>query len=487
MGAIQVDPQGLSSAGTALSGTAQQYVPPVAVAPGADQTSVQAVARLNAASEALAAQLNHASALREAGGQSVVETANALVAQDEANAAAIATGTAAPVVAAARSAGAVPVAPPIAAIPPIPTVLAPMPGEALSQALYSGPGASSVHEVAAAWAAYGDHLGELSQSLTSTGKAIDSSWDHGQQQAGANTARHAQWAAEMGEQAHTLAAHARTVADGYDTAKAHTPSPDEFAQTRRELDAAMARFRRSRGANAAEVQQLTNKFAAQQAEATAAVGGYHGQVTSASFMSGGIKAAPPITTGGGNKSGGDGGAGGRDRANEPHEKIEGDGGAGGQGTGGPGSAGSDADGGAGGTKQGGPADIHQPYIAGPGGLGPANLPDSPPWMEIGHGSGNWVRSDDLPSAIIKAPGDLGPSPFYDTSGNPNTYMELMPNSGVWVLPQDFPGAQFLAPGALGPYGWDEYLPGSGIWLPSGELIPNKPWTLPGYSGPIPPA
>ncbi|WP_207544852.1 PPE domain-containing protein [Mycolicibacter sinensis] len=461
-------------------------MPPTAVAPGADQTSVQAVVRLNAASEALAAQLNHASALREAGGQSVIDTAKALVAQDEANASAIAGGTSAPVVSAVRSAGSVPAAPPVAAIPPVPTVLAPMPGEDLAKALYSGPGASSVHEVADAWSAYGDHLAELARNLTSTGKTIDASWDHGQQQAGANTTRHAQWAAQMSEQAHMLAAHARTVAEGYDTAKAHTPSPAEFAQTRRELEAAMNRFRRSRGANAAEVQQLTNKLATQQAEATAAVGGYHGQVTSASFMSGGLKTAPPITTGGGDKRGGDGGTGGGlgpDKAKDP----EGDGGAGGLGTAGSSSGGSGADGGAGGTKHGGSGDIHKPYIAGPGGLGPANLPDSPPWMEIGHGSGNWVRSDDLPSAVVKAPGELGPSPFYDTSGNPNTYMELVPRSGVWVLPQDFPGAQFLPPNAMGPYGWEEYLPGSGIWLPSGELIPNNPWTLPGYTGPIPPA
>jgi len=41
------------------------------------------------------------------------------------------------------------------------------------------------------------------------------------------------------------------------------------------------------------------------------------------------------------------------------------------------------------------------------------------------------------------------------------------------VPQsDFPNAQFRAPGALGPYGYEEYLPGSGIWIWHGDLIPE---------------
>jgi hypothetical protein len=63
---------------------------------------------------------------------------------------------------------------------------------------------------------------------------------------------------------------------------------------------------------------------------------------------------------------------------------------------------------------------------------------------------------------------------------------ISPSARRWVrsshsaitsgVPQsDFPNAQFRAPGALGPYGYEEYLPGSGIWIWHGDLIP-EPYT-----------
>lgn len=108
---------------------------------------------------------------------------------------------------------------------------------------------------------------------------------------------------------------------------------------------------------------------------------------------------------------------------------------------------------------------HRPYDAGPGGLGPPTPADGKPWVEVGPGSGIFVRPDELPSMKVMQPGGLGPSPFYDQSGNPVTYQELVPGSGVWVLPSEFPNAQFLPPGSLGPSGrYEEYIPGSGIWV-----------------------
>ncbi|MGH3968395.1 MAG: hypothetical protein ACRDTV_09870 [Mycobacterium sp.] len=117
---------------------------------------------------------------------------------------------------------------------------------------------------------------------------------------------------------------------------------------------------------------------------------------------------------------------------------------------------------------------HRPYIAGPGGLGPPNPADGPRWLEIGPRSGNFVRSDELPGVKVAAPGALGPAPFYDKSGNEIPYIELGPNTGVWVPQSDFPGAKFYPPGstALPPYGWEEYLPGSGIFLWHGDLLPE---------------
>jgi hypothetical protein len=117
---------------------------------------------------------------------------------------------------------------------------------------------------------------------------------------------------------------------------------------------------------------------------------------------------------------------------------------------------------------------HRPYIAGPGGLGPPNTPGDPPWMEIGTGSGNFVRSDELPGVKVQAPGELGPPTVFDSHGNPDPYIQLGPNTGAWAPKSDFPGAIFMPPDSkeLPPYGYDEYLPHSGIFVWHGDLVPE---------------
>jgi hypothetical protein len=117
---------------------------------------------------------------------------------------------------------------------------------------------------------------------------------------------------------------------------------------------------------------------------------------------------------------------------------------------------------------------HMPYIAGPGGLGPANPWGEPGWLEIGSQSGNFVRSDELPHVKVLEPGALGPPTASDEHGNPDPYIELGPNTGVWAPRSDFPGAKFYAPGSSEkpPYGWEEFLPGSGIYLWHGDLLPE---------------
>ena len=305
--AVRVDGRGLSAAGSRLAGSSESYVSAVAVAPGADVTSVSAVGQLNAAAAGLVARLNHASALRELGGQAVINTAEVLVSHDQGNAVAIAQGS----TAAAPAAGLISVphvpAPQVPEIPQLPAALAPLPGEAHSRALYSGSGSSSLYAFADHWSHHGDQLATLAESLHSTGQAIDEHWDRGQQRAGANTVAHARWVTQMSQQAHSLATAARTVAHGFDQAKADTPSPQEFDHTRTQLNQAIQRYQQTKGANAAEVQQLTQQYADQQAQATQAATGYHSHVTAASFHPGDTKDAPPIT-GGGTPSASPGGA-----------------------------------------------------------------------------------------------------------------------------------------------------------------------------------
>ena len=135
---------------------------------------------------------------------------------------------------------------------------------------------------------------------------------------------------------------------------------------------------------------------------------------------------------------------------------------------------------------------HVPYSAGKGGLGPPNFPDSPPWVDIYDRTGDpdkvphcFVRSDEIPGYKTLPPGALGPSTVFDEHGNPDPYIQLGPNSGVWVPQSAFPGAKIYPPGWSGdlpPYGWDEYLPGSGIYLWHGDLTP-EPYNPSGPLGP----
>lgn len=126
---------------------------------------------------------------------------------------------------------------------------------------------------------------------------------------------------------------------------------------------------------------------------------------------------------------------------------------------------------------------HMPYSAGKGGKGPPNLPDSPPWVDIYDRTKDpdqvphyFVRSDEIPDYKMIPPGQLGPATVYDKNGNPDSYFELSPNSGVWVPQSAFPGAKFYPPGVtpdpLPPYGYEEWLPGSGIYMWYGDMVPE---------------
>ncbi|CQD24687.1 hypothetical protein BN1232_06327 [Mycobacterium lentiflavum] len=135
---------------------------------------------------------------------------------------------------------------------------------------------------------------------------------------------------------------------------------------------------------------------------------------------------------------------------------------------------------------------HMPYGAGKGGLGPPNFPDSPPWVDVFDRTKDpdqvphyFVRSDEIPGYKTLPPGALGPATVADEHGNPDSYVELGPNSGVWVPQSSFPGAKFYPPGWAGdlpPYGYDEYVPGSGIYMWHGDLTP-EPYRPYGPLGP----
>lgn len=141
-----------------------------------------------------------------------------------------------------------------------------------------------------------------------------------------------------------------------------------------------------------------------------------------------------------------------------------------------------------------PGQKHQPYIAGPGQFGPPNYPDGPRWVDVYDRTQDpdkvphyFIPSDEIPNYQELQPGALGPSTKVDQHGNPDPYVELAPNSGVWVPQSDFPGAKIYPRGWHGdlpPYGWEEYLPGSGIYLWHKDLLPS---TYQPGGGSLPPA
>lgn len=297
--ALRLDVDALASAGTSLAASAQPVAPGVATPPGADLTSLSAAAQLNAHCSALAALIAHGAALREVGGLTVQGSAAHLVAADEANAALIAgTGTGAEPAVGLISPPAIPT-PQLPCIPPFPSAIDPLPGEAHAEALYSGPGPSSLHAFADHWDNTAQQLDSLAAKITQTGASIDSAYVDGVQQAGANTVDHAAWVSQMSVQARKLAQYARAAAESYSTAKANTPSPQEFEKTRTQLNDAIQRFAATRGKNASEVAMHTQQYAQQQSQATTAAFNHHAATSAAaSTAATDLKTAPAINKGG---------------------------------------------------------------------------------------------------------------------------------------------------------------------------------------------
>lgn len=229
----------------------------------------------------------------------IQSTAASLASQDEAGASAIlgGNGAAAGAVGGVISGADVP-APDLPGIPQLPAALDPMPGEARAAALYGGPGAGSLYDFADQWSRYGDELDELAAQTQQTGAAIADQWVDGRHRAATNTVEHGEWAREMGQQARQLAQYARTVGESFETAKANTPSPDEIAHTKQSLQHAIQRFAATKGANAAEVAQWTERYAQQQAQANEAAANYHASVTAASAAAPNGAAAAPAIAGG---------------------------------------------------------------------------------------------------------------------------------------------------------------------------------------------
>lgn len=261
----------------ALAGDAAQLVddqcapsPRVCVAPGADPVSTSIAAQLTAHGASLEALIEHSGFLRSDGADVTRHTAFGFRQIDEANAASIS----------GAAAAGTPVAPmvttpiPSPALPEIPVIAPPaiMSGEVLSKALHEGgPGPGALREFASHWRSRADQLDQLAGRTESTGLAIDTDWDDdGLQQAGSNVRKHGQWLFEMACSARRLADTADEHAEHVQLALDTTPTPQDFAATRRAWHEAWAANLRAGGLLSAQVNAAAAAHADNHGRATEA-------------------------------------------------------------------------------------------------------------------------------------------------------------------------------------------------------------------------
>jgi hypothetical protein len=297
--AITVNPDSLAADGAALADRQTVESPRGCEPAGGDSVSAAVAAQLSVHSASLATLITHAQQVRAEGGAVMQHTAASLRAADEDGAAVIAGNTStSAAVSAPMMAAAVP-APVLPEIPPMPPP-ATIPGEAQAIALYTGPGAASLRELADRWQSVAATLDNVATETSRTSAAISADWSDGSQRAGANTAAHSTWWSEIAGRARTLASAADEAADHYDRAVAATPSPQEFADARHRLAEANAANVASRGLLSGQVSAAAAQLAHMQSQAADAASIYY---TAAAVTTGSIAGtptpAPPIATGGG--------------------------------------------------------------------------------------------------------------------------------------------------------------------------------------------
>lgn len=303
---IEVDDEGLARDGADLTGSATPCAPGSPCQPAAhDAASVAMAAMFNGWDSTVSALLDHAAGHRLAGGVSVAGSAGMLAAQDVANAAtisAISGGGGAPAPADAPASTdvpmiAAPVLPSVAALPPTPP---PMTGEQIAQYVHNGPGSESVRNLANTWrTSVAGHVTDAADQTLRSASSIDQHWqDGGQQQAGSNTAEHADWlSSQMHSHVISLADRADEYAAQIDQLRSATPRPEEFTELHQRLNRALAIFRDS--GNPAPLTAVSAELAEKQGEAIDAYSTYFAAAaTTAGSAPTPPPPAPPIVRGG---------------------------------------------------------------------------------------------------------------------------------------------------------------------------------------------
>ncbi|MDP7707397.1 hypothetical protein [Mycobacterium sp. TY815] len=304
---VTADTAGLRGDGAALSevghcaGQAPQCDPAAA-----DPVSVSVAAALTQWSQSLWTLMGHAASLREAGGAALTATAEYLSEVDQANATHIAN---APDAAGAHPGPVMPAAPaaapglaevPVPKLTAIPAIPAPPPltGEQIAALLHSGPGTAGLRAFAEHWrATVGPRILNTADAVRRHGSTIAQHWEDGAEQASVRVIEHANWLESSLHPSVVALANAADEAAGHiDAAIQGTPTPEEFADTRTRLRAALADYRASGGRHIGPVIAFSNQLSQRQGTAIA---GYTTYAAAAPVATGGAppEPAPPIVTG----------------------------------------------------------------------------------------------------------------------------------------------------------------------------------------------
>lgn len=301
---LRVDPGGLRADAGALEASAHQSATAAACqAAAGDSVSTHLATALSAWAQSLHLLHDHAGQQRAAGGMAINGTATDLATADDTNAAAIGaildgsapTAGGAP---AAPSAGGLPEVP-VPSLPAIPTLAPPLPmaPEQVAAQVHSGPGPQSLRNFAAhIRATLASSVMNTAAQVRNTGTSVAQHWTDGQQQAATNIASHADWLeSSLHPQVLALASAADAAATHTDTLIQNTPHPQEFTDLRQRLNVALANYNASGGANAAQVEALSNELTNKR---TAAMSAFQNFSTAAPPTIGGAaqppKPAPPI-------------------------------------------------------------------------------------------------------------------------------------------------------------------------------------------------
>jgi hypothetical protein len=276
---LRVDPNGLRADANALDASAHRSAPAAACqAAAGDSVSTHLATALSAWAQSLHLLHDHAGQQRAAGGMAVAGTATDLSGADDTNAVAIVgildgtapTGGGAP---AAPSAGGIPVVP-APSLPTIPTLAAPMPmaPEQVAAQVHSGPGSQSLRTFAAhIRTTLAASVLNAADEVRRIGTSVAQNWVDGQQRAVPNIAGHADWLeSSLHPQVLELASAADAAATHTEALIQNTPHPEEFSDLRQRLNVALANYNASGGANAAQVEALSNELTKKRAAAMSA-------------------------------------------------------------------------------------------------------------------------------------------------------------------------------------------------------------------------